>query len=354
MNQLFIKISQYLIFYFWSLCIYQQIRNFQFFDKEKQDICKQFDLRHTERKKNRQRQTLHQKRIEENQINLIIKIYIKSFVFQRVSMMQGKNQNFIQVKNSQILKEYAYKEDQNYPARFSMEDAHFIIDDAFNDGLVGFYGVLDGHGGSEVVESCVQFIPEIFKKEYKKEVPVKELFTQIFKKTDDKLRLVGASDQGACACIALVRKEGLNDMKCYVGNLGDTRAVLCENDKAVRVSTDHKATNDQEIRRIKDMGGMIIRGRVSGSLAVTRALGDLDLKTEGVLNVPDVQDFMITSKTQYLILASDGLWDVVDDQKAIDLCKNMTDTGEMAKKLVKYAIDNGSRDNTSVMILKFN
>ncbi|KAL4439513.1 hypothetical protein ABPG74_003915 [Tetrahymena malaccensis] len=268
--------------------------------------------------------------------------------------MQGKNQNFIQVKNSQILKEYAYKEDQNYPARFSMEDAHFIVDDAFNDGLIGFYGVLDGHGGQEVVESCVQFIPEIFKKEYKKDVPIKELFTQIFKKTDDKLRLVGASDQGACACIALVRKEGLNDMKCYVGNLGDTRAVLCENDKAVRVSTDHKATNDQEIKRIKDMGGMIIRGRVSGSLAVTRALGDLDLKTEGVLNVPDVQDFMITSKTQYLILASDGLWDVVDDQKAIDLCKNMTDTGEMAKKLVKYAIDNGSRDNTSVMVLKFN
>lgn len=64
--------------------------------------------------------------------------------------------------------------------------------------------------------------------------------------------------------------------------------MLCENDKAVRVSIDHKATNESEIKRIKEMGGIIIRGRVSGALAVTRALGDLDLKTEGVLNVPDV------------------------------------------------------------------
>jgi serine/threonine protein phosphatase PrpC len=40
--------------------------------------------------------------------------------------------------------------------------AHFIMDDVFNDGQVGLYGVLDGHGGSEVVESCVEFIPEVF------------------------------------------------------------------------------------------------------------------------------------------------------------------------------------------------
>lgn len=54
----------------------------------------------------------------------------------------------------------------------------------------------------------MEFIPEIFKKEYKKEIPVKDLFTTIYKKTDEKLRLVGASDQGACACLALIRKEG--------------------------------------------------------------------------------------------------------------------------------------------------
>ncbi|EGR33322.1 protein phosphatase, putative [Ichthyophthirius multifiliis] len=235
-----------------------------------------------------------------------------------------------------------------------MEDAYFILDNPFKDNELGLYAVLDGHGGGEVVESCTQFIPDIFKKEYKKNIDAKELFKTVMKKTDDQLRLVGASDQGACVCLALVRKEANNVTKCYVANLGDTRAVLCENDKAIRVSTDHKAVNEQEIKRIKEMGGIIIRGRVSGSLAITRALGDLDLKTEGVLNVPDTEEFVVSQKTQYLILASDGLWDVCDDQKAVDLCKNINDTAEMAKKLLKYALDNGSRDNTSVMVLRFN
>ena len=53
-----------------------------------------------------------------------------------------------------------------------------------------------------------------------------------------------------------------------------------------------------------------MKGRVSGTLAITRALGDLELKTEGVSNIPDIEVFEITQKTQMLVVASDGLWDV--------------------------------------------
>ena len=53
-----------------------------------------------------------------------------------------------------------------------------------------------------------------------------------------------------------------------------------------------------------------MKGRVSGTLAVTRALGDLELKTEGVCNIPDIEVFEITQRTQMLVVASDGLWDV--------------------------------------------
>ena len=61
-----------------------------------------------------------------------------------------------------------------------------------------------------------------------------------------------------------------------------------------------------------------MRGRVSGTLAVTRALGDLSLKNEGVINIPDVFEFEINQDTKYLIIASDGLWDVCQDEEAID------------------------------------
>jgi protein phosphatase len=85
--------------------------------------------------------------------------------------------------------------------------------------------------------------------------------------------------------------------KCYVINLGDTRAVICENGLSRRVSNDHKTKDEGEIKRIREAGGVIMRGRVSGTLAVTRALGDLTLKNEGVINVPDVFEFEINKNT---------------------------------------------------------
>lgn len=59
---------------------------------------------------------------------------------------------------------------------------------------------------------------------------------------------------------------------------------------------------------------MIIRGRVMGQLAVTRAFGDLELKESGVSVKPDLNEFEIVPDHKYLIMASDGLWDVCDDQ----------------------------------------
>jgi serine/threonine protein phosphatase PrpC len=96
-----------------------------------------------------------------------------------------------------------------------------------------------------------------------------------------------------------------------------------------------------------------VKGRVSGQLAVTRALGDLELKTEGVSNVPDIEVFEITDKTKLLVIASDGLWDVCEDQKSLELCKAVENANSMATTLVKYAKMNGSKDNISVIVLKF-
>lgn len=69
--------------------------------------------------------------------------------------------------------------------------------------------------------------------------------------------------------------------------------------------------------------------------------------------VPDIEEIEITNKTNFLIIASDGLWDVCEDQKAVDLCKSLEQANTMASTLVKYAKMNGSKDNVSVMILKF-
>lgn len=70
-------------------------------------------------------------------------------------------------------------------------------------------------------------------------------------------------------------------------------------------------------------------------------------------NIPDIEEIEITNKTNFLVIASDGLWDVCEDQKAVELVKTLEQANTMAATLVKYAKMNGSKDNVSVMVLKF-
>ena len=99
----------------------------------------------------------------------------------------------------------------------------------------------------------------------------------------------------------------------YVANAGDTRAVLCKNGAAERLSKDHKATEPSEIQRVNEAGGAIIDKRVAGGLAVSRALGDHAYKTFGVTAEPYVVRYVLRPFDKYLIIASDGVWDVITD-----------------------------------------
>jgi serine/threonine protein phosphatase PrpC len=92
---------------------------------------------------------------------------------------------------------------------------------------------------------------QIFEGELDKEKgSIKGVITRTLAKTDEQLKLVGASDTGSTCCLAFVRKEGVR-RACYVANLGDTRAVLSVDGNARRVSVDHKPTAQSEIERIK-------------------------------------------------------------------------------------------------------
>lgn len=99
---------------------------------------------------------------------------------------------------------------------------------------------------------------------------------------------------------------------------------------------------------------MIANNRLAGQLAITRAFGDFNLKTQGLSAEPTVSRTELTPTDQLLIIATDGLWDVIDDQQAVDICLKYQNPLEMAKALVDAALKSGTMDNTSVMILKLN
>jgi serine/threonine protein phosphatase PrpC len=96
------------------------------------------------------------------------------------------------------------------------------------------------------------------------------------------------------------------------------------------MSYDHRATDEAEIERVKSIGGFVLDGRVGGTLAITRAFGDHSLKKVGVIAKPFIKKHTLRSTDKFLVIASDGVWDSMEDQDAINYCREDQSTKDIA------------------------
>ncbi|KAG6607271.1 Protein phosphatase 2C 3, partial [Cucurbita argyrosperma subsp. sororia] len=203
------------------------------------------------------------------------------------------------------------------------------------------FGVYDGHGCSHVAMRCKDRLHELVKEELDREVKEEAsaaaeasrwdgAMKRIFRRMDNEVvarnneEIVVANCRcelqspdcdavGSTAVVAVVTAN-----KIIVANCGDSRAVLCRNGKAVPLSSDHKPDRPDELNRIEEAGGRVIYWdgpRVLGVLAMSRAIGDNYLKPY-VISEPEVTITDRTAEDECLILASDGLWDVVPNETA--------------------------------------
>ncbi|KAJ2916764.1 hypothetical protein MD484_g3637, partial [Candolleomyces efflorescens] len=138
----------------------------------------------------------------------------------------------------------------------------------------------------------------------------------------------------------------------YSANAGDARGVLCRGGKAVRLTYDHKGSDKQEAKRITDAGGFVMSGRVNGVLAVTRSLGDSSMK-EFVVGAPYTTETELCEEDEFLILACDGLWDIINDQAAVELVRDIEDAQVASEKLLKHALSEHTTDNVTVLVVRF-
>ncbi|KAF4321257.1 hypothetical protein BBO99_00003624 [Phytophthora kernoviae] len=148
--------------------------------------------------------------------------------------------------------------------------------------------------------------------------------------------------------------------RLYVANVGDCRAVLCTADgDAVDLTIDHKASLSAEKERIEASGGFVHNGRLDGILAISRGFGDLAHKQDGHLVVtPDVIEHLVNPADQFMLLASDGLFDVLTSQQAVNFVLRKLQThGDVqlaAQELVLKAQAYFAHDNISVVIVALN
>ncbi|OTA93267.1 hypothetical protein M434DRAFT_73519 [Hypoxylon sp. CO27-5] len=254
-------------------------------------------------------------------------------------------------------------EDRNKKCRRTMEDTHaflynFLHTPAPHLDMIetdnGYFAIFDGHAGTFAADWCGKKLHLILEDTIRRNpnVPIPELLDQTFTSVDAQLEKLPLKNSGCTAAIAVLR-TAVRQRVLYTANVGDARIILCRAGKALRLSYDHKGSDENEGKRIANAGGLILNNRVNGVLAVTRALGDTYMK-DLVTGHPYTTETVIQPEVdEFIIIACDGLWDVCNDQDAVDLVRDEQDPVVASKKLVDHALARFSTDNLSCMIVRF-
>ena len=274
----------------------------------------------------------------------------KSKPYLSLDSINNKKSGTSSIQNQNTpFKSFSYYEDKNLKYRQSMEDIGILIPDLTTDYKVSLFGIFDGHGGTDVVKFVKNRLPQLIKIYLNDLFPVEIAFKNAFKKVDEELKFFDSEYIGTTATLILIK-----DNKIYCANVGDTKAYIIYDKTYKQISNDHKCTNEDERKRITEIGGKIIKNRVMGQLILTRTLGDLYVKQFGVINTPDINVYDINETINYIIIASDGVWDVVDLDTITNMGKAGKNVGEFCKDIVKLAINKGTKDNVSCIVVSFN
>lgn len=277
-------------------------------------------------------------------------------------------------------------------AREEMEDDVVVRSDGLGD--FSFAAVFDGHAGfssvkflrDELYKECVAALQGGLLLSGKDFKAVKKALERAFESVDAKLLnwLETFEEEDESGSTATVMLTGNNML--FISHVGDSSVVLSRSGKAEMLTNPHRPYGNnkvslQEIRRIKEAGGWIVNGRICGDISVSRAFGDMRFKTKKnemlekgvkerrwspkfvsrvqfkgdlVIASPDILQVDLGPDAEFLLLASDGLWDYMKSSDAVDYVRSQLrqhgDVQLACEALAQAALDRYSQDNVSIVI----
>ncbi|XP_022876425.1 probable protein phosphatase 2C 10 isoform X1 [Olea europaea var. sylvestris] len=238
-------------------------------------------------------------------------------------------------------------------ANHPMEDFHVAKFVQLNGRELGLFAIYDGHLGDTVPAYLQRHLFSNILKEEDFWTNPNRSIAKAYERTDEAI-LSHNPDLGRGGSTA-VTAILINCRHLWVANVGDSRAVLSRNGQAIQLSIDHEPNTERG--SIENRGGFVSNmpgdvARVDGQLAVSRAFGDKNLKPH-LRSDPDITDADIDEDSDFLILASDGLWKVMSNQEAVDLVTTINDPQKAAKQLSTEALNRESKDDISVIVVRF-
>lgn len=248
--------------------------------------------------------------------------------------------------------------------RDSNEDNHNIIVDG--DLKIKYYAVYDGHGGKFVSKFLSDNLPAFFTDKRTKYPLSNKYVNDVYDGIQNILFTKYEKEVNECGstCLVVCSFKEMGQQYLNIINTGDSRCVLCRNNIAKILTKDHKPDWPDEHNRISKLGGQIKKDgdiyRI-GDLSVSRAFGDKSA-SKYVTHRPDLYKYKLTKKDSFMIIACDGLWDVVQPQDAINFVlsncydenmKQINKDVNIARKLAERAIKLDSGDNVTCIIVFF-
>eukprot|EP01084_Bolivina_argentea_P306294 529275_1 len=248
------------------------------------------------------------------------------------------------------------------------------------------FSLFDGHLGQDAAKFCThhlpQYVEEIINQKQQEqhttviteESIITESIRAAFHKTDKEFKHYAFTNKCEAGAVGVYIYYDSSFM--YVANVGDCQAVLCSDGEYKILTKEHNVTkNDDERTRCKQY---IINDRINGELSITRAIGDYHecnnnsnppqkegnngnnykhKKVDGLICEPHIIKHKLSSKDEFVIIACDGLWDVLTPKHAMKECRRSlrhnADCTVAAKKLVDLATKKLTTDNVSVMVIGF-
>ena len=298
------------------------------------------------------------------------------------------NNKKVFIKNTYSLSQAGYNEDRKPKIN---QDSYFELNHINNFDNFNIFCVLDGHGSnghlisqyvkkslktdiikSNELSNC-QSYNEIYEKIAKNNY---RLIKAILKNIENNLNCETEIDNtfSGTTCVLVIN---ICD-KLIVFNIGDSRAIMiCDNKKIISLSKDHKPLDEIEKKRIELKGGEIhqlkdgdeyygpyrvwVKGEKYPGIAMSRSIGDAIAKEIGVISVPDIKEFKIDNNSKYVIIASDGLYEFLSNEKIAHYANKFyrkNDIEKCCKYLIKKAsekweIEEDVRDDITVICIFF-
>ena len=287
----------------------------------------------------------------------------KTIVSEKELSVQENENNSNQEHLDLCFVSYAYSENPNIEHRKEMEDFHYIKALLNKKLSCSYFGLFDGHSGKEVGIYLMENLHKIISQELKNSnmennsENMKIIIENSFERIDKEINNQNFKNEtGSTGTVLLLYKDNnsKSGKSLLCANVGDSKAYLINKKEIKIITKDHKCCDADEVKRIRDTGGIVFRERVFGTLMLTRSFGDKEMKKYGVLSTPDIFCHNIEDDDLFVIIASDGVWDVVEEDEIFKLSQEKISSTDFSKKITELAKERDTHDNISCIVVKLN